>query len=373
MTWRKKFLKFIDRIKLQILLNIRRNALVSVILSLFILVVVTGYAIKNIEQDDAYNSIWRSIVYVFSGIDVDPPKTVTGKALASVILLVGAIFVSILTAFVYSSFNLILSSSNIVKTKRPKSVFNNHVIIFGWCNRSRELLRELNDDFKNGYLGAQEFLIVSEDESIEKGSETIFDVVYHLKGKFSDPDLLKRSDLQPGGRKKGARVAVIFPNRILPPQEADRQSLLSLLAIEHMYPEVISVVESCSADSEEHFRNAYADEVIVPSTYSVNLLARTAEFPGTYTFISDVLSLRQNAENPPATICHVPASDLHVAGMTLRNAVTSLFDSGRGIAIGLLRNGSLELISEMAGLLEVVISPEHSLVMMANAAQINDY
>lgn len=373
MTWKKKFIKYIDRVKLRILLGIRRHAFLSVIISLLFLILLTGYAIKNIENDDAYNSVWRSIVYVFSGIDVDPPKTVTGKALASVILLIGAIFVSILTAFVYSAFTHILSSSHIIKPKRPKSIFNNHVIIFGWCNRSRELLRELNDDFSNGYLGPQEFLIVSEDVSIEKGSETIFDVVYHLKGKFSDPDLLRRSDLQPGGRKKGARVAVIFPDRSLPPQEADRQSLLSLLAIEHIHPEVISIVESCSADSEEHFRNAYADEVINPATYSVNLLARTAEFPGTYTFISDLISLRQTTENPPASIFHVPASDMQTVGMNLMDAVTSIFDSGKGIVIGLLLNGSLELISEVAGLLEVLISPEHSLVIMANAEQLDDY
>jgi len=373
MTWRKKFIKFLDRIKLRILLNIRRHALLSVIVSLIILVIVTGYAIKNIEDDDAYNSIWRSIVYVFSGIDVDPPKTATGKALASVILLVGAIFVSILTAFVYSSFNRILSSSHVVKPKHPRSTFNNHVIIFGWSNRSRELLRELNYDFSNGNLGSQEFLIVSEDESIDKGTEAIFDIVYHVKGKFSDPEVLRRSDLQPGGRKKGARVAVIFPDRVLSPQEADRQSLLSLLAIEHIHPEVISVVESCSADSEEHFRNAYADEVISPATYSVNLLARTAEFPGTYTFISDLLSLQTSTENPPASICHVPASDMQTVGMKLKEAVLSIFDSGKGIVIGLLLNGSLELISEVAGLLEVPITPEHSLVIMANAATIDDY
>jgi hypothetical protein len=333
-------------------------------------VIVTGYAIKNIEHDDAYNSIWRSIVYVFSGIDVDPPKTATGKALASVILLVGAIFVSILTAFIYSSFNHILSASHVITAKRPRSVFNNHVIIFGWCNRSRELLHELNDDFRNGNLGANEFLIVSENESIDKGSESIFDVVYHLRGKFSDSDVLRRSDLQPTSRKKGARVAVIFPDRTLSPQEADRKSLLSLLAIEHIHPEVISIVESCSASSEEHFRNAYADEVISPASYSINLLARTAEFPGTYTFISNLLSLQKAVKDHSVSIHHVLASEMKTVGMELKDVVTTLFESGDGIVIGLLLNGSLDLISEVTGLLDVTITAEHSLVIMANPTQV---
>lgn len=334
---------------------------------------VTGYAIKNIENDDAYNSIWRSIVYVFSGIDVDPPKTATGKALASVILLVGAIFVSILTAFVYSSFNHILSASHVITEKRQRSVFHNHVIIFGWSNRGRELLRELNEDFKNGNLGSQEFLVVSEDDSIDKGSEAIFDVVYHLKGKFPDADILRRSDLQPTSRKRGARIAVIFPDRTLSPAEADRKSLLSLLAIEHIHPEVVSIVESCSADSEEHFRNAYADEVISPASYSVNLLARTAEFPGTYTFISDLLSLQTVTENPSVSIYHVLASEMKVVGMQLKNVVTSIFDDGNGIVIGLLLHGSLELISEVSGLLDVTLATDHSLVILATATQVSDF
>jgi len=372
MTWKRKLIKHYGRIKWRILLFIRRNALLSVIVALILLVCATGYAIKTIEHDNAYNSIWRSIVYVFSGIDVDPPKTATGKALASVILLIGAIFVSILTAFIYSAFNHVLSASHALQIKRPKSVFHNHVIIFGWSNRSLQLLRELNDDFRNGTLGSQEFIIVSEDESIDKGPEDIFDIVYHLKGKSSDADVLRRSDLQPTQKKKGARVAVIFPDRSLTPSEADRKSLLSLLAIEHIHPEVISIVESCSANSEEHFRNAYADEVISPGSYSTDLLARTAEFPGTHTFISELLTIKSTTENPAVSLHHVLAAEVEAVGLQLKNAVESIFESGHGIIIGLLLNGSLELISEVVGILDVVITAEHSLVIMANHTQFYD-
>jgi voltage-gated potassium channel len=372
MIGRRKQHRYFDILKWRFVFFLKKNTFVCVLAILIILVSVTGFGISVIEHDDAYNSIWRSVVYVFSGMDVDPPKTSTGRILASLILFAGVVFVSLLTGYIASEFTRLLSSSNTIPLKLAKNKFQDHIIIFGWSNKTKLLLRELNADFGHGILRTKKFLIVSEEEYIDKGSENIYQQVYHLRGKPTDSEVLKKADLP---RKKsfklnGARVAVIFADSDLEENQADRFSLLSLLAIEHMHPDVVSVVEVRNASSKEHMQNACADEVVLPTNYTVDLIARTAVFPGVQTFISELLSLASDKDRLPVSFYVIYAKEVGGVGETIANAVNKLFMENFGVIIGVLRDSQLTLISDNPVIVDEIVLKTDFYITIAVPQQI---
>ena len=57
-------------------------------------------------------------------------------------------------------------------------------------------------------------------------------------------------------------------------------SILTIMAIESMAPQVRTVAEVNNPRHVEHFRRARADEILVTSRLASRLLARSALYPG---------------------------------------------------------------------------------------------
>jgi voltage-gated potassium channel len=72
--------------------------------------------------------------------------------------------------------------------------------------------------------------------------------------------------------------------------EADMSSILTVLAIESLAPNVRTVVEVNNPDHVTHFRRADVDEVMVTSKLAAHLLARTAMYPGLSELVVDIVS-----------------------------------------------------------------------------------
>ena len=161
-------------------------------------------------------------------------------------------------------------------------------------------------------------------------------VTFHcVRGSPTDESALRRADLTPD-QGQGASIAVILADPKLPEEEADRRSLLSILAVEHLYPEVISLAEVLLESNREHFENAYADFVFLPREYGQYLLARTSEFPGTAAYIDELLSLsspagaeQEGGGGAPVSFYLRSAGSLGVAGTTLSEAVSLCYEKNK--------------------------------------------
>ena len=68
------------------------------------------------------------------------------------------------------------------------------------------------------------------------------------------------------------------------------RSILAVMAIESIAPEVRTVVEANNPAHVEHFRRAKADEVLVTSPLASRLLARSALYPGLSELVTDLVS-----------------------------------------------------------------------------------
>ena len=74
------------------------------------------------------------------------------------------------------------------------------------------------------------------------------------------------------------------------------RSILTVLAIETMAPQVRTVVEVNNPKHVEHVRRAKADEILVTSRLASRLLARTALYPGIAALVTDIVSGGEGSE-----------------------------------------------------------------------------
>jgi voltage-gated potassium channel len=85
-----------------------------------------------------------------------------------------------------------------------------------------------------------------------------------------------------------AAAALIFPSE--PTNEADMHSILTVMAIESVAPQVRTVAEVINPRHVEHFERARVDEVLVTSRVASRLLARSALYPGLTGLVTDIVS-----------------------------------------------------------------------------------
>ena len=89
-------------------------------------------------------------------------------------------------------------------------------------------------------------------------------------------------------------AAVVCPAD--PTNEADMRSILAVMAIESIAPQVRTVVEVNNPAHVEHFRRAKADEIMVTSRIASRLLARSSLYPGLAELVTDIVSGGEGSE-----------------------------------------------------------------------------
>jgi voltage-gated potassium channel len=74
------------------------------------------------------------------------------------------------------------------------------------------------------------------------------------------------------------------------------KSILCVMAIESLAPQVRTVVEVNNPAHVEHFRRANADEIMVTSRIASRLLARSSLYPGLAELVTDIVSGGEGSE-----------------------------------------------------------------------------
>jgi voltage-gated potassium channel len=156
--------------------------------------------------------------------------------------------------------------------------YRDHIVICGWNTTSRALVAELRGDDYRARL-----VVVHDCERNPAG-----DGVYFVRG-----DATKADDLRRAGIEEAA-AAVVFPATTA--DEADMRSILTVLAIEGIAPDVHTVVEVNNPAHAEHMTRAGADEVLATSLLASRLLARAALYPGLTGVVADIVAGGEGSE-----------------------------------------------------------------------------
>jgi voltage-gated potassium channel len=156
--------------------------------------------------------------------------------------------------------------------------FRDHIVICGWNSTARDLVDELlSDDYK-----ADVVLV----HDVERNPAE--DRVYFVRGSTTNESDLRRAGIET------AASAIICP--VDTSDAADMHSILTVLAIEHIAPQVRTVVEVNNPEHAQHFRRAEVDELLVTSRLASRLLARSALYPGLTELATDIVSGGEGSE-----------------------------------------------------------------------------
>lgn len=150
------------------------------------------------------------------------------------------------------------------------SGYRDHVVVCGWNPTARDLIDELVADESTTRI------VVIHD--VEKAPT---DKAYFVRGDTTSEEDLKRAGIE------DALAAIVCPADSS--NEADLHSILTVLAIESVAPQVRTVAEVNNPMHVPHFRRADVDELLVTSKLSSRLLARSALYPGLAELVTDIV------------------------------------------------------------------------------------
>jgi voltage-gated potassium channel len=195
------------------------------------------------------------------------------------------------------------------------SGYRDHIVVCGWNSTARDLIDELSRD----EYGTKIVLLYDAERSPAAES------VYFVRGSTShDPDL-KRAGIE------HATAAIVCP--IDGSDAADMSSILTVLAIESINPEVRTVVEVNNPDHVEHFRRANVNEIMVTSKLAAHLLARSAMYPGLSQLVTDIVSGGEGAE------LYRVALPAECDGMSIDDLASKLRSEHQATLLAVVRGG----------------------------------
>ncbi|HWR82811.1 MAG TPA: TAXI family TRAP transporter solute-binding subunit [Candidatus Deferrimicrobium sp.] len=252
---------------------------------------VTGVTLFYLERgvnsgfSNFGESMWSIIVYSVSGFEDRAPLTTSGKAISIVGVVATTILASFLTG-VIAAVQMKGSSMNADK----KDILREHVIILGWSDKARKVVRELV-----AWGCDVEVLSEHDEDSALNGLIKSRDNIRYFKGSPRRHENLRELQVA------NARSVVILSSNstIEDPDWLTAQTLMEVVEMKKSLkcppgkPHV--VVEIVKSSAKATMCHAGADEVVSSEVLGEHLLVDCAVNPGVSLFFEDLLSLDDNS------------------------------------------------------------------------------
>lgn len=253
-----------------------------IILRLFIIIIVVfigfGASIHFIEPENfptIFDGIWWVVVTTATvGYGDYVPKTIIGRSVGIVLILVGVAFVTFymvtIATSIFKTLDALHEGSAAFKGKE-------HMIIVGWNERSKNTIQHL-------HLINPTLHIVLIDDSLTENPLADRNV-YFVKGNSTRDETLKRANIEKAG------TVLITADQHMNEHEADMQSILTLLAIKGLNPMIYCLVEILTHEQVNNARRAGADELIETYLLSSYIMVTSVHSHGLSTPILSLLNL----------------------------------------------------------------------------------
>jgi len=221
------------------------------------------------------DSFYWGLTTVLGNGDTGYVETPAGKFISWLLVLFGVAIVAAITgALVGFVIDILLKEGQ----GMGAAGYRDHIVVCGWNSTARELIGELGGDEYSTKI-----VLIHTGDKNPAGSG-----VYFVSGDITNADDLRRAGIE------DAMSAVVCPADAS--NEADMRSILCVMAIESIAPQVRTVVEANNPDHVEHFRRAHADEIVVSSRLVSRLMARSSLYPGLAEIVTDIVSGGEGSE-----------------------------------------------------------------------------
>ncbi|HEY3334457.1 MAG TPA: NAD-binding protein [Candidatus Limnocylindrales bacterium] len=296
--------------------SLDRRFFVSLAMGIFIFTGLAAVAVTLLEKpwtiDSLGTSFYWGITTIFGQGDSSYITSPGGWIVSWLLILFGVALLGTITgALVAFVIDFLLKEGQ----GMGAAGYADHIVICGWNSTARDLVDELKQD----EYTAKIVLIHDADRNPAGGD------VYYVRGDATHADDLERAGIDQ------AMAAVVFPAD--GSDAADMRSILIVMAIEAMAPDVRTVVEVNNPRHEVHLKRANADEVLVTSQLASHLLARSALYPGLSSLVTDIVSGGEGAELYRVTL---PAA---YCGLTVDALSATMRRSHRATLLSINRGG----------------------------------
>ena len=294
-----------------------RHFFLSLLTGLIGFVVVAALAVTLLEPDKLTlagfgSSFYWAITTVIGSGDASYVSSPGGFLVGWLLAFFGVAIVAALTGAVVGFFiDFLLKEGQ----GMGAAGYRDHIVVCGWNTTARDLIEELKgDEFTT------KVVVLAEAERNPAG-----DGVYFVRGDITSTDDLERCGI------REASAAIVFPADRS--NEADMRSILAIMAIESIAPQVRTVAEVNNPAHVDHFRRAEADEILVTSRLASRLLARSALYPGLSELVTDIVSGGDGSE-----LYRVGLPDDY-AGLSIDELSTKLRGDHRATLLAVTRDG----------------------------------
>jgi voltage-gated potassium channel len=298
-----------------------RGFFIRLLLGLGLVVVLAAVIITFVEGrrdtaghflSDLSASVYWAVTTVMGSGDASYVTSPFGYIVSWLLVLFGvAIVASITGALVGFVIDFLLKEGQ----GMGASGYRDHIVVCGWNSTARDLIAELSGDEY-----ATKIVLVHDAQKNPAGNG-----VYFVSGDVTNTEDLRRAGIEE------AMAAVVCPADNS--NEADMRSILTVMAIESIAPQVRTVAEVNNPAHVDHFRRAQADEILVTSRIASRLLARSSLYPGLTELVTDIVSGGEGSE-----LYRVTLPDAYV-GLSVDQLSTQLRAEHRATLLAVSRDG----------------------------------
>ena len=279
------------------------------------------------------DGLWWCVVTITTvGYGDLSPITTGGKVVATIIMFIGLSFYALLTSTISSI--LIERARHNEGQEITISTLDHHVVICGWNDNAFTLLQDLLARPR-----APAVVVLTDCESVPRISHSGLHYVH------ADPTTSKGLAR---ARVRHADVVVVLPevSAQVSDQDADARTILTVLAVEQLRPQVHTIAQLLNADNAFHAHNAGVDEILTPDCFTGAMLSQAVQSPG----ITDVFSALFSPGGPPVSALVMPP---RFAGQRFSAVSDALLDDGTHLLLGYQRGEALFMAPDGDPVLEI--------------------
>ncbi len=192
-----------------------------------------------------FEGVWWAIITASTvGYGDYTPTTIVGRVAGMLLILTGAGFLS---TYLVTLATAAVARQNAFLEGKSTYRGQNHIVIIGWNERSKTLVTTITKDGKKS-------VITLIDESLKKNP--LPDSLHFIQGNPNIDETLLRANIAQ------ANKVIITSDQSKDEMTADMNSILTLLAIKGLNPEVPCIIEILTAEQVTNAHRAGADEII---------------------------------------------------------------------------------------------------------------